>query len=245
MCRVYGLRPPSPQQILLTYFFARSTSETDLNTNILQPTHYKNDPSTDGIAIWSRLGRNFSCAYMRKWDEKLLEYDHKLFFYKRFIDDGFGIWDGDLKSLKDFQEYANKIHENIKIQLQWSRNQVEFLDTLVKLDNGHIYTDLYVKPTDKQLYLKLYCRYLYTRPCMINHIWGLKQLWLQVNGHAWFHLQRLRWPVRNGEGAKNSKWKYMSPAGFEPTPRQSTTGKLQRLRPLQIFPRGCNIKINL
>ena len=80
--------------------------------------------------------------------------------------------------------------------------------------------------------LKLYCRYLYTRPCMINHIWGLKQLWLQVNGHAWFHLQRLRWPVRNGEGAKNSKWKYMSPAGFEPTPRQSTTGKLQRLRPL-------------
>ena len=80
--------------------------------------------------------------------------------------------------------------------------------------------------------LKLYCRYLYTRPCMINHIWGLKQLWLQVNGHAWFHLQRLRWPVRNGEGAKNSKWKYMSPAGFEPTPRLSTTGKLQRLRPL-------------
>ena len=83
----------------------------------------------------------------------------------------------------------------------------------------------------KQL-LKLYCRYLYTRPCMLNHIWGLKQLWLQVNGHAWFHLQRLRWPVRNGEGAKNAKWKYMSPAGFEPTPRQSKTGKLQRLRPL-------------
>ena len=80
--------------------------------------------------------------------------------------------------------------------------------------------------------LKLYCRYLYTRPCMINHIWGLKQLWLQVNGHAWFHLRQLRWPVLNGEWAKNSKWKYMSPAGFEPTPRQSTTGKLQRLRPL-------------
>ena len=23
---------------------------------------------------------------------------------------------------------------------------------------------------------------------MINRIWSLKQLWLQVNGHAWFHL---------------------------------------------------------
>ena len=30
---------------------------------------------------------------------------------------------------------------------------------------------------------------------------------------------------RNGEGAKHSKWKYMYPVGFEPTPRQSTTGK--------------------
>ena len=36
--------------------------------------------------------------------------------------------------------------------------------------------------------LKLYCGYLYTRPCMINRILGLKQLWLQVNGRAWFHL---------------------------------------------------------
>ena len=110
----------------------------------------KNYRQTDGIAI----GRNFACAYMRKWDEKFLEYERKPFFYKRYIDDGFGIWDGDLKSLQDFQEYANNIHENIKIQLRWSRNQVEFLDTLVKLDNGHIYTDFYVKPTDKQLYLR-------------------------------------------------------------------------------------------
>ena len=78
--------------------------------------------------------------------------------------------------------------------------------------------------------LKLYCRYEYTKPLMINRIWGLKQLWLQVNGHAWFHLQRLRWPVRNGEGAKNSKWKYMSPAGFEPTPRQSRQESQRRLR---------------
>ena len=68
--------------------------------------------------------------------------------------------------------------------------------------------------------LKLYCGFLYTRHC----IWGLKQLWLQVNGHAWFHLHGIHLPVRNGvEGAKNSKWKYMSPAGFEPTPGHDTT----------------------
>ena len=114
----------------------------------------RNYRQTDGIAIGSRLGRNFACAYMRKWDEKLLEYQRKPLFYKRYIDDGFGIWDGDLKSLMDFKDYANSIHTNIKIQMRWSKDQVEFLDTLVKLDNRHVYTDLYVKPTDKQLYLR-------------------------------------------------------------------------------------------
>ena len=74
--------------------------------------------------------------------------------------------------------------------------------------------------------LKLYCGYKYRRPYMINRIWCLKQLWLHVKSHAWFHLHGHRWAVRNGEGAENSKWKYMSPAGFEPTPRHSTTGEL-------------------
>ena len=41
-------------------------------------------------------------------------YERKPFFYKRYIDDGFGICDGDLKLLQDFQEYANNVHENIK-----------------------------------------------------------------------------------------------------------------------------------
>ena len=42
----------------------------------------------------------------------------------------------------------------------------------------------------------------YTRPCITNRIWGLKQLWLQMIGHAWFHLHGHCWAVRKGEGAK-------------------------------------------
>ena len=40
----------------------------------------RNYRQTDGIAIGSRLDRNFACAYMRKWDEKLLEYQQKPLF---------------------------------------------------------------------------------------------------------------------------------------------------------------------
>ena len=58
---------------------------------------------------------------------------------------------------------------------------------------------------------------------MINRVWGLKQLWLQVNGHAWFYLHGIHLPVRKAaEGPKNSKWKYLPAAGFEPTPRHDT-----------------------
>ena len=80
-------------------------------------------------------------------------------------------------------------------------------------------------------YLKLYCRYLYTWPCLINHIWGLKQLWLQVNGHAWFHLQRLRWPVRNGEGAKIQNENICLQRDSNPhpvSPRQESCSALDR-----------------
>ena len=128
------------------------------------------------------------------------------------------------ESLNNYRTIANKQKRNMSAILSSRENQ----NVPLPFQNQ----PPVIPSVNQNTTLKLYCRYLHTRPCMINHIWGLKQLWLQVNGHAWFHLQRLRWPVRNGEGAKNSKWKYMSPAGFEPTPGQSTTGKLQRLRPL-------------
>ena len=80
-------------------------------------------------------------------------------------------------------------------------------------------------------YTNTCCRYLYTRPCLINHIWGLKQLWLQVNGHAWFHLQRLRWPVRNGEGAKIQNENICLQRDSNPhpaSPRQESCSALDR-----------------
>ena len=103
----------------------------DSNGFKLGRKHYR---QIEGVAIGSKLGRNFACAYMRKWDEDLMKFEKTPLFYKRYIDDGFGIWYADLDSLLKFTEHANNIHENIKIELQWSRSCIEFLDTLVKLD---------------------------------------------------------------------------------------------------------------
>ena len=91
---------------------------------------------------------------MRKWDEKLMTADKVPAFYKWFIDDGFGIWIGTAPELEAYSIHANSIHENIQVDLRYSPHSIVFLDTTVRMRNGHIYTDLYVKPTDKQLYIR-------------------------------------------------------------------------------------------
>ena len=73
--------------------------------------------------------------------------------YYRYIDDGFGIWLHGEDALKQFCEFANGIHQNIKVELRYSKQKIEFLDTMVILDEGCIVTDLYTKPTDKHIYV--------------------------------------------------------------------------------------------
>ena len=105
----------------------------------------------DGVAIGSRLGRNYACSYMRKWDEALGNFEKQPMVYYRYIDDGFGIWLHGEDALKQFCEFANEIHQNIKVELRYSKEKIEFLDTMVMLDEGSIVTDLYTKPTDKHI----------------------------------------------------------------------------------------------
>ena len=107
----------------------------------------------DGVAIGSKLGRNYACAYMRKWDEELANFPNQPMRYFRYIDDGFGIWLHGEDLLKEFHMFANNIHQNIKVELRYSSKNIEFLDTMVILEKGQIITDLYTKPTDRYIYV--------------------------------------------------------------------------------------------
>ena len=118
--------------ILTEYVLEMIKTVLENNTFKFGDHNYK---QTEGIAIGSRLGRKFACSYMRKWDEELIKYDRPM-FYKRYIDDGFGIWTGSLQSLQEFARYANNIHSSIQIELRYSQEKIEFLDTWVKLENG-------------------------------------------------------------------------------------------------------------
>ena len=111
---------------------------------------------TEGVAIGSKLGRNFTCTYIRRWDEKLEQFEKQPLFYKQFIDDGFGIWTHGVAEIVKFKAWANGIHANIQVELRWSQTEIEFLDKLVQIVDDNLgVTDLFTKKTDKHLYVQV------------------------------------------------------------------------------------------
>ena len=98
--------------------------------------HYK---QTDGTAIGSRLGKNYACSYMRTCDRQLFTNTDVIpTLYVRFVDDIFGTWHHGFDARLQFLGQANRIHPNIKVELEWDRQKIAFLDTMVRLENGLI-----------------------------------------------------------------------------------------------------------
>ena len=93
--------------------------------------------------------------FMAYFEEKFMcpLIDAKTVLYLRFIDDIFMIWTNSEKDLVEFLNELNTKHTSIKFEFKYSRQQIEFLDTLVYIDNNKLQTTLYKKPTDRQNYL--------------------------------------------------------------------------------------------
>ena len=76
--------------------------------------------------------------------------------YRRFIDDGFFLWDGCEEELEEFIRFCNDFHPSIKFTFEYSfsTQSVNFLEMIVYIDeHGYIQTDLYKKAFKKNSYL--------------------------------------------------------------------------------------------
>ena len=71
----------------------------------------------------------------------------------RYIDDTFFIWEHGEESLKVFIDQVNLFHTTIKFTAEYSREEVNFLDLSIKLIDGKLKTDLFVKPTGTHQFL--------------------------------------------------------------------------------------------
>ena len=73
----------------------------------------------------------------------------------RCIDDIFFIWTASEKELDDYLERVNNFYPNLKFthEHERTREQINFLDVVVRVNHGEFITNFYCKPADGHQYL--------------------------------------------------------------------------------------------
>ena len=108
-----------------------------------------------GTAMGTRLAPTYANLFMAHFEDKFVyTYEKQPLIWIRFIDDIFYIWPHGQFELDKFIKHLNSIHKTIKFTSESSLTNVNFLDTVVHLnDDNTLTTSLYVKPTDSASYL--------------------------------------------------------------------------------------------
>lgn len=108
---------------------------------------------TCGTAMGKSYAPSVANIYLRDFD-KTATTRHliKPLLYHRFLDDTFFIWTGTVQQLLDFQTFLNNIIPGITVTLNWSEEQIDFLDTTIYKEHGTdhdtLLTKVHFKPTD-------------------------------------------------------------------------------------------------
>ena len=90
---------------------------------------------------------------MDEFETKFIEsQQNKLLVWFRYIDI-FLIWTHGEEKLKSFLKDLNKFEPYLNVTHEFSKESLPFLDLKVKLLEGKIKTDLYLKETDRHQYL--------------------------------------------------------------------------------------------
>ena len=77
----------------------------------------------------------------------------KPWVWLRYIDDIFFVWTHGEDKLHDFLSRLNEFHPNLKFTYEYSTEQINFLDVIVKKGKDEFERDIYCKATDCHQYL--------------------------------------------------------------------------------------------
>ena len=88
---------------------------------------------------------------------------NKSVIYLRYIDGIFLVWIKSESELRHFMKERSQKHQSIKFDFKFSKESIEFLDTLVYIDSkNRLQTTLSKKPTDCQNYLHMKSAHLFS-----------------------------------------------------------------------------------
>jgi hypothetical protein len=118
--------------------------------------------------------------------------------YVRYIDDLFIVWKGTETELRRFLEEINTVHPSIKFDHEYSRKNVNFLDTTVRVIGKKFATSLYSKPTDRRAYLhsKSYHPDKTKRSIAYSQATRLRRICTDISDF-WLHADKLKTDLTN------------------------------------------------
>ena len=105
----------------------------------------------------AKFAPSLANLFMGEWEDHFIYGAQRteLIMYRRYIDDLFFIWSGPESSLEMFSAELNSNRNNIRLEFNWSRCSIHYLDVEVMLNNNRLDTKVYFKPTDRNGYLPI------------------------------------------------------------------------------------------
>ena len=107
-----------------------------------------------GTAIGTKFATSYAILFMADLEGKILNsFEEKPMIWWWYIDDIF-FWEHGEESLEKFLNKLNSFHPTIKFTAEYSKETINFLDVNIRLVEGELMTDLFVKPTDTHQFLE-------------------------------------------------------------------------------------------
>ena len=117
----------------------------------------------------------YTCLGMGKFEKDVFSQNsnllEKIKLWKRFIDDILMLFKGTKSECETLVNWLNSLQPGvIKFKYQYSTEVIEFLDLKIHLEGGRLKTNLFIKPSNQQLYLDYFSNH--PQPCKEGVIYG-------------------------------------------------------------------------
>ena len=111
-----------------------------------------------GVGTGVKLAPTYACLGLGKFEKNAFSSNQvlleKIVLWKRFIDDVLMLFRGTENDCKELVIWLNSLLPGvIKFKYEFSYSKIEFLDLEISISEGFLKTNLYVKPSNKQLFL--------------------------------------------------------------------------------------------
>ena len=100
------------------------------------------------------MAPQYANIFMAHLEERILKKStQKPILYLCYIDDIFMLWTHGEKALNIFSSQFNLTDRNIQLTINFALDEINFLDTIIKIKDNKLVTTLYQKPTHKYNYV--------------------------------------------------------------------------------------------